>query len=85
MKAWPHTHIGIARDDYGLFMGTRFLGSGKPTQNLRDELLQYYPEAEALIIFPLEAGTRWELEEFSEEVIEIVTTSEWVEGDNSGE
>ena len=72
MKAWPHTHIGIARDEYGLFIGTKFLGSGKGSP--LDQLLQYYPEVDSAIIFPLEEGTRWELEEVTTEV----KTTEWV-------
>ncbi len=75
MKAWPHTHIGIARDDIGFFIGTRFLGSGKGS--LLDQLLDYYPLAESAVICPLDTATRWELEE-------KVTETEWVEkGDDS--
>ena len=77
MKAWPHTHIGIARDETGEFVGTRFL-SGTNRRKLVDDLLQYYPGAESVIIIPLEAAVRWELEEITKEVKVI----EWVEGDN---
>ena len=75
MKAWPHTHIGIARNDYGLFIGTRFLGSGKGS--LLDQLLEYCPLAESAIIFPLDTATRWELEK--------AKPAEWVKGDDSEE
>ncbi len=81
MKAWPHTHIGIARDEYGLFIGTRFLGSSR-SRTVLDDLLQYFPEAESVIIFPVEAATRWELEESSKEI----KFTEWVEkGDHDQE
>ena len=79
MKAWPHTHIGIARDEVGLFLGSRFLGSGRGT--LLAQLLMYYPEADSAIILPLDTATRWELKEVTKEV----TTTEWVEGDDSEE
>ena len=65
MKAWPHTHIGIARDEYGLFIGERFLqGTGScNAKSPIEQLVSSFPEAESAIIFPLEAGVRWELEE----------------------
>ena len=77
MKAWPYTHIGIARDDFGLFLGVRYLGSGKGS--LLDQLLVYYPEAESAIIIPLKEAVRWELKEVT------TTFTEWVEGDDSEE
>ena len=80
MKAWPHTHIGIARDDVGLFLGTRFLGSDSKSRSLLDQLLQYYPEANAAIIIPLKEAVRWELKEVIKEI-----TTEWVKGDDSEE
>ena len=67
MKAWPHTHIGIARDEHGVFLGTRFLNQSLPIE----QLLVHYPEAKSAIIFPLEAGSRWELEP--------IKVAEWVE------
>ncbi len=74
MKAYPHTHIGIARDDYGMFIGTRFLGS-PGNSVLIDQLLEYYPLTKSAIIIPVSAATRWELEETTKKV----TTTEWVE------
>ena len=72
MKAWPHTHIGIARGESGEFLGVRFLGSGQPAahRNPIKQLIAYFPDAKSAVIFPLEPGVRWELEE--------TTTTEWV-------
>ena len=77
MKAPPHTHIGIARDEVGLFLGSRFLGDGQGT--LLAQLLVYYPEAKSAIVLPLDMATRWELKEVT------TTFTEWVEGDASEE
>ena len=80
MKAWPHTHIGIARDEYGLFIGTRFLQTENRYKPLIEQVTDAYPDAESAIIIPIGAATRWELEEVPTEVI----VYEWVEkGDDN--
>ena len=75
MKAWPHTHIGIARDEVGLFIGTRFLQTGNRYKTLIEQVTTAYPDADSVIIIPLEPAIRWEQVVVTREV----KVEEWVE------